>query len=225
MGGEAEGMAAAGRYLEGLTDALQASLAEINRPGLAALTNHLTSGRAVAFLGAGTSAPLYPLWHGVIAELADAARDELGDQAVRTCQAMAASNPDAVVELVRRHLGQAGYRELLRQVFRARRDPITGRTWTSVQELVARCGFAGVVTTNYDPGIVNARMAVRPFASGTGFASWTDDDALDRWRTGDMFGEDELPVLYAHGHHNQPDAMVLATTEYGRAYQASLRLR
>ena len=84
MGREAEGMAAAGRYLEGLTDALQASLAEINRPGLAALTNHLTSGRAnVTGLGAGTSAPLYPLWHGVIAELADAARDELGDQAVR----------------------------------------------------------------------------------------------------------------------------------------------
>jgi len=59
-------------------------------------------------------------------------------------------------------------------------------------------------------------------ASGTGFASWTDDDALDRWRTGSIFGEDELPVLYAHGHHNQPDAMVLAATEYRRAYAGKL---
>ena len=87
---------------------------------------------------------------------------------------------------------------------------------------MARCGFAGVLTTNYDPGIVNARMAVRPLASGTGFTSWTDDDALDRWRTGSIFGEDELPVLYAHGHHNQPDVMVLATTEYRRAYAGKL---
>jgi tetratricopeptide (TPR) repeat protein len=165
---------------------------------------------------------LYPLWHRVIAELIDAARDELSDQVVGTCQAMAATNPDAVVELVRRHLGQAGLREVLRQVFRARRDPVTGRTWTPVHELVARCGFAGVVTTNYDPGVVNARMAVRPFASATGFASWTDDDALDRWRTGDVFSGDELPVLFAHGHHNQPDAIVLATTEYRRAYAGRL---
>jgi tetratricopeptide (TPR) repeat protein len=197
-------------------------LAEINRPGLAALSDHLGSGRAVAFLGAGTSAPLYPLWLGVIAGLLEAARDELTDQVASSCQAMAASNPDAVVELVRRHIGQASFREVLRQVFRARRDAATGRTWTPVQELVARCGFSGIVTTNYDPGIVNARMAVRPFVAGTGFASWTDDDALDRWRTGDVFGGDELPVLYAHGHHNQPDAMVLATTEYRRAYAGKL---
>ena len=211
------------RYLDGLPDALRARLAEINRPGLAALTGHLNSGRVVAVLGAETSAPLYPLWNGLVAELVEAARDEMSDQAVSECQAMAAvNNLDAVVELVRRHLEQASFREVLRQVFRARRDPVTGRTWTPVQELVARCGFAGVVTTNYDPGIVNARMAVRPLASGTGFASWTDDDTLDRWRTGNIFGEDELPVLYAHGHHNQPDAIVLATTEYGRAYTGKL---
>jgi tetratricopeptide (TPR) repeat protein len=223
LGGvEVNQMTVAHRYLEGLTDGQQARLAEINRPGLAALRHHLSSGRGVAFLGAGTSAPLYPLWHDVIAVLIDVARDDLSDQVAGTCRAMAVNNPDAVVELVRRHLGQVGFREVLRQVFRARRDPVTGRTWTPVQELVARCGFAGVVTTNYDPGIVNSRMAVRPFVSGTGFASWTDDDALDRWRTGDVFGGDELPVLYAHGHHNQPDAMVLATTEYRRAYAGKL---
>src|SRR5262249_49369762 len=40
---------------------------------------------------------------------------------------------------------------------------------------------------------------------------------LDRWRTGDVFGEAELPVLFAHGQHNRPDSVVLATTEYRRA--------
>ena len=47
-------------------------------------------------------------------------------------------------------------------MFRVRRDPETGRTWTPTQELVCRCAFKAVVTTNYDPGIVDARMRVRP---------------------------------------------------------------
>ena len=78
------------------------------------------------------------------------------------------------------------------------------------------------MTTNYDPGIVDARMRVRPAASATGFLTWRDELGLDEWRTGDVFGEIELPVLYAHGQHNQPDSIVLASTEYRRAYEGKL---
>jgi tetratricopeptide (TPR) repeat protein len=87
---------------------------------------------------------------------------------------------------------------------------------------VCRCAFKAVVTTNYDPGIVNARMRVRPGASATGFTTWEDELGLDRWRTEDVFGEAELPVLFAHGQHNRPDSVVLATTEYRRAYEGKL---
>jgi tetratricopeptide (TPR) repeat protein len=210
-------------YLAGVAPESGRRLAEVNAAGDAALRKYLASGKAVAFLGAGASAPLYPLWQAVIAELIDAgvARG-LGSEAAVTCRELAGDQPDAVVELLSQHLGTAQYREALRQVFRVRRDPESGRTWTPVQELVCRCPFRAVVTTNYDPGIVDARMRVRPRASGTGFASWTDELALDRWRTGDVFGDDELPVLFAHGHHNQPDAMVLAATEYRRAYAGKL---
>ena len=52
----------------------RSELARVNGPGLAALRGYLASGEAVAFLGAGVSAPLYPLWNGLIAELVDAAR-------------------------------------------------------------------------------------------------------------------------------------------------------
>jgi tetratricopeptide (TPR) repeat protein len=65
-------------------------------------------------------------------------------------------------------------------------------------------------------------MRVRPGASATGFTTWEDELGLDRWRTGDVFGEDELPVLFAHGQHNKPDSIVLATTEYRRAYAGKL---
>ena len=126
------------------------------------------------------------------------------------------------MEIVRQQLGAASYREVLREVLRARVDPETGRSWTAVQELVCRCAFKAVVTTNYDPGIVNARMRVRPGASATGFTTWEDELGLDRWRTGDVFGEDELPVLFAHGQHNKPDSIVLAATEYRRAYAGKL---
>jgi SIR2-like domain len=197
-------------------------LARVNRPGMDALRGYLESGAAVAFLGAGASAPLYPLWNGLIGELIDAAAGRLTDAEAETCRALAASNPESVVEIVRRGLSPGVYREVLREVLRVRTDPETGRSWTPVQELVCRCAFKALVTTNYDPGIVNARMLVRPGASATGFTTWEDELGLDGWRTGDVFGETELPVLYAHGQHNRPDSIVLATTEYRRAYAGKL---
>jgi tetratricopeptide (TPR) repeat protein len=201
---------------------MEGDLERLNRPGLAALRRYLESGDAVAFLGAGASAPLYPLWNGLISELVDEASDRLSSKEMATCRALASSSPDAVVEIVRRSLGVPRFREVLRQVLRARSDPVTGRSWTDVHELVCRCPFQAVVTTNYDPGIVNARMRVRLGAAATGFMTWEDELGLDRWRTGDVFGEDELPVLFAHGQHNRPDSIVLATTEYRRAYAGKL---
>jgi hypothetical protein len=46
-------------YLGGLPADQRAMLAGVNGPGLAAVREYLVSGQAVAFLGAGVSAPLY----------------------------------------------------------------------------------------------------------------------------------------------------------------------
>jgi tetratricopeptide (TPR) repeat protein len=211
-------------YLDGVPGDVAGRLAEANRVGLAALRRYLESGEAVAFLGAGTSAPLYPLWPTLVGDLIDAAVERgMAESMAATCRAEAAGRPDAVVEIVSRHLGGVAYQGLLRELFQVRRDPQSGRTWTPVHELVCRCAFKALVTTNYDPGIVDARMRVRPRAVSTGFATWQDELRLDDWRTGDVFsGVDELPVLFAHGHHNQPDGIVLATTDYRRAYAGKL---
>ena len=209
-------------YLAGLPEPQRAALDRVNAPGLAALTGYLSAGDAVAFLGAGVSRPLYPLWDGLIGELVDAAAGRLDDTEAATCRAMARESPEEVVEIVRQQLGVAGYYGVLREVLKVRTDPETGRSWTPVQELICRCAFRAAVTTNYDPGIVDARMRIRPDASATGFLTWRDELELDEWRTGDVFGEIELPVLYAHGQHNQPDSIVLASTEYRRAYEGKL---
>jgi len=195
---------------------------QVNGPGLSALHQYLALQQAVAFLGAGISASLYPLWDGLVGQLVDAASESMSKDEASTCRALARESPEEVVEIVRRSLGTATYREVLREVLRVRTDPQTGRSWTPAQELVCRCAFKAVVTTNYDPGIVDARMRVRPGVSATGFTIWEDDPGLDRWRTGDVFGEAELPVLFAHGQHNRPDSVVLATTEYRRAYAGKL---
>jgi tetratricopeptide (TPR) repeat protein len=208
-------------YLGGLPRARAEELARVNGPGLAALRKYLGAGDAVAFLGAGASAPLYPLWNGLIEELIEAAATRLSEPEAETCRRLARESPESVAEIVRRALGPGAYRDVLRQVLRARTDPETGRSWTAVQELVCRCAFKAVVTTNYDPGILNARLLARPGAA-TGFTTWEDELGLDRWRTGDVFGEDELPVLFAHGQHNRPDSIVLAATEYRRAYAGKL---
>ena len=210
-------------YLDGLPEPERSRLAEVNAPGLARLGEYLESGEAIAFVGAGASAPLYPLWSELVGELVDEATSRMTDSEAATCRALAATSPEEVVELVRQRLRPELYREVLRRVFRVRRDPETGRTWTPTHELVARCNFRGVVTTNYDPGIVDARMRVRPAASSTGYCSWSDETSMDGWRTEDVFrGRDELPVLFAHGQHNRPEEIVLATTEYRRAYDGKL---
>ncbi|HET9656704.1 MAG TPA: SIR2 family protein [Kineosporiaceae bacterium] len=210
-------------YLAGLAGGDAARLEGVNRPGVGRLRGYLAAGDVVAFLGPGASAPLYPPPRGVIAGLVEVAVDYgLGEDQASTLRALSAQRPEAVVEVLARQLGAVRLRDVVREALRVRRDPVTGRTWTPVQEVVCRCAFTGVVTTGFDPGIVDARIRVRPGASGTGFTSWTDDLGLDRWRTGAVFADDELPVLYAHGYHARPDEVVLAASDYRRAYAGRL---
>jgi hypothetical protein len=212
-------------YLRGLSQAETALLERVNAPGLAALKKHLDSGKAVAFLGAGASAPLYPVWEHVIHELVDTAALRGLDRAkAETYRSIAKQNPDSVVELVKRQLGEAHYRETLRTMFEPRHDPASDNTFTPVHEHVCRCAFAGVVTTNYDTGIVQARWARRGTSPLGGVTTLSDETALDAWKNGDVFTQSELPVLYAHGHYNSPEHIVLATSDYRRTYAGKLSL-
>ena len=78
------------------------------------LQRYLNDGTAIAFLVSGASAPLYPLWEGLVAELIDLASDALDDDRAKTYQQMVATNPDTVVELIRQELGPLVFRETLR---------------------------------------------------------------------------------------------------------------
>jgi hypothetical protein len=64
----------AGNYFDGLREDVARRLGQANQAGLSALREYLASGEAVAFLGAGASAPLYPLWPEVVGQMIDAAQ-------------------------------------------------------------------------------------------------------------------------------------------------------
>jgi tetratricopeptide (TPR) repeat protein len=213
---------AAADYLSGLPSRAREELVRVNAQGLSALRGYLSTGSSVAFLGAGISAPLYPLWPELVCEIVDSASDKLRPWEAATCRSLATQSPEEVMEIVRQQLGPVAYRQVLREVLRTRTDPASGRSWTPSQELVCRCAFQAIVTTNYDLGIVDARMRVRSRAAVTGFMTWEDEDDLDRWRTREVFEEEELPVLFAHGQSNRPDGVVLAANEYRRAYAGKL---
>jgi hypothetical protein len=208
-------------YLAALSEDRRRELSRVNEPGLVSLRRYFSDGQATAFLGPRMSQPLYPPWPELARQLADAAADRLDSRAA-AITALAGESPDEAVEAIRRTIGGAAWRDMLRDVLRVRTDPESGRSWTPLQELTCRCAFRGVVTSNYDPGIVDARLRVRPASSATGYTTWEDELGLDRWRTGDVFGDADPPVLFAHGQHSRPDSVVLSTTDYRRAYAGKL---
>src|ERR1700761_9541849 len=84
-------------YLAGLPPEQAEQLARVNGPGLTALREYLGSRKAVAFLGAGVSAPLYPLWNGLIGELVEAASEQLTLEQAAACRAVAQDTPESAV--------------------------------------------------------------------------------------------------------------------------------
>ncbi len=179
----------------------------------------LDGGEAIGFVGAGASAGLYPLWQGLITQLADAAKARGADTATREAWLRAAKDrPDQAVRGIKQALGDGPYAAALRAIFRLRAGA-DGNQFTPVQAALMRLPFQGFVTTNFDPGLLAARLALRPGITATGYATHRDHDAVERWNTRDVFREHACPVLFAHGIYERSDTVVLGAGEYREAYR------
>src|SRR5690242_1791981 len=84
-----------------------------------ALKDSLAEGSPIAFVGAGASAPLYPLWNELIAQLADhPVREGLASDADKQhWLRIASAKPLQVAARIREKLGDPMYRALLRETF------------------------------------------------------------------------------------------------------------
>ncbi|HEY0838345.1 MAG TPA: SIR2 family protein [Azospirillum sp.] len=196
-----------------------------NRAAFDALVGTMAEGKAVAFVGAGASAGLYPLWDAFIDQLADHAvtvgKAESKDAA--RWKADRTSTPQQRVNTILRKLGEPAYRNFLRETFRDK-PGADGKRYTPVHAALLRLSVRGYVTTNYDPALDFARRDLRPDVFTTGTPTWQDDDEVHRWHTGDVF-EDECPMLWLHGYWQRPQGIVLNAGEYADAYKPGLYRR
>jgi hypothetical protein len=173
--------------------------------------------KAVAFVGAGASAPLYPLWPELIERMICRGESTGATAAdVAAWREGSSTDPQSIAQSLREKLGQGRFGNLLADIFRTRRGD-DGRTFTPVYGALLRANFAGFITTNYDPGLLEARLAIRRSCTATGFVT-SKDEFIYRWETGDIFEEDECPVLFAHGIHQRPETIVLTLEDYQTAY-------
>jgi len=192
-----------------------------NRRMFDALAGLLRAEQAIAFLGAGASAGMYPLWSQFIDQLADHAAAE-GKAEARDAarwKADKTSSPQQRVNVIVRRLGEDKYRNFLKATFGPRYHS-EGKRYTPTHAALVRLPFRGYVTTNYDPALEFARMDLRPGCLTTGTPTWQEDDEVHRWLTGDVFDEDHAcPMLWLHGYWQRPQGIVLNAGEYGQAYK------
>ena len=188
------------------------------------LTSILRDQDAIAFVGAGVSAGLYPLWGEFVDKLADhaVAEGKVEQKFADRWKADMTSTPQQRVNVILRKLGDVHYSRFLKETFGPRMGG-DGRRYTGTHAALLRLPFLGYVTTNYDPAIEFARMDLRPGCLTTGTPTWQDDDEIYRWYDGEAFKRaGDCPILWLHGSWQRPDGIVLNGAEYFAAYKPGL---
>jgi len=123
-----------------------------------------------------------------------------------------------VASQIRARLRDPLYHTFLFETFKDRTGP-GGRAYTPAHAALMRSNFKACLTTNYDPGLLEARRHLRPEIRDTGFTVWNQNFAVNRWASGDLFKTGaQCPVLFAHGHFADPAGIVLDHGSYRQAY-------
>ena len=179
----------------------------------------LATDEAIAFVGAGASSGLYPLWTELIRQLSDKVVEQgMATDKERTLWLASTTSPQQAVRGIKKALGDGPYGEELRKIF-APRLGADGNYFTPAHGLLVRLAFRGFVTTNYDRGLIAAQEKLWP-DRWTSFATWKDHDNVHRWLNGKIFHEHPYPILFAHGIYERSDTIVLGVDEYRQAYNS-----
>jgi len=186
-----------------------------NGPVLEKLYQLLEAGDAIAFVGAGASAGLWPLWdeflNGFVEhslKLGKINRDEAD-----FFKKDASKNPLETAQQLRNKLQDDRlYFEHVQETFKDRISPQTGGTFTLTHKALLQLPIHNYITLNYDAGLTNARAVLYPKAT-TSYFFWTQEEA----RRIRERGYKRL-VLHAHGRHDWADSIILTLNDYQKAY-------
>ena len=200
----------------------------LDRPGNRAvyesLIGYLRGKEAIAFVGAGASAGLYPLWPELIERLADVAvaQGRATEKDAARWKSDTSSSPQARVDAIVRKLGETALRNFLRETF-GPRSGADAKQYTPTHAALLRLPFRGYVTTNFDLALDFARAAIRAGTPSTGTPTWEDADIVHSWLTGDVFKPpNACPILWLHGSYQRAGGIVLNGGTYATAYRPGL---
>jgi hypothetical protein len=185
-----------------------------NEAALGKLYEVLDSGDAIAFVGAGASAGLWPLWDEFLKDFvdygfklgkitkpeADFFKKDISQNALETAQQL------------KKKIDDRDYFEYLQNTFKDKISPITGEAYTLTHKSLLQLPIHNYITLNYDAGLTNARSVLYPKAT-TSYYFWDQDEA----RRIIELGYKKL-VLHAHGRHDRAESIILTLNDYRKAY-------
>ena len=185
-----------------------------NEPVLQELYKLLDAEEAIAFVGAGASAGLWPLWDEFLARFVDHSLKlgKITQPEADYFKKDASQNPLETAQQLRNKIGDRDYFEYLRETFKDRTSPQTNRSFTLTHKALLQLPIHNYLTLNYDAGLTNARAALYPKAT-TSYFFWDQEEA----RRIRERGYKRL-VLHAHGRHDRADSIILTLNDYRKAY-------
>ena len=185
-----------------------------NGPVLEELYKLLESGEAIALVGAGASAALWPLWNeflqGFIAHILKSGK--INSDEAEFFLTEAPQTPVETAQQLRNKIGEQLYFEYLYETFSDKISPHTDGAFTLTHRALLQLPIHNYLTLNYDAGLTNARDGLYPKAT-TSYFFWDQEEAR-RIRDRNY----KRQVLHAHGRYDRADSIILTLDDYRRAY-------
>ena len=185
-----------------------------NEAVLEKLYKLLDAGEAIAFVGAGASAGLWPLWDEFLAGFVEYSLKlgKINNDEAHYLKNEAHQNPLETAQQLRNKTGERDYFEYLQETFQDKISPHTNAAFTLTHKALLQLPIHNYLTLNYDAGLTNARAALYPRAT-TSYFFWDQDDARNIRERGF-----KRLVLHAHGRHDRADSIILTLNDYRKAY-------
>ncbi len=201
-----------------------------NRAARDAVLALISSGEAIAFVGAGLSAPLkYPSWTDLLAKL-----NLLANRIAPFDQ------PDVVkvdvlhyAEEIKRHFESKGELPQFNNAIGREFMPRNGANCTSAHHRLAKLPFRAFVTTNYDDCLEQALNdsamdelgRARPDPGAVIKANKADRHIVSRFLRSivDDVDKHQRCVGHIHGRYNDTSNIILAASDYENAYGLVLK--
>ncbi len=186
-----------------------------NGPVLEELGNLLEAREAIALVGPGASAQLWPLGKEFLRGLIERTQQcgKLNQTEAGFIQKEAVQTPLETAQQLRNKLGDKLYFEYLQEVFSDKTSDQTGEAFTTSQQALLQLPIQNYLTLNYDAGLTNARAYLYPRAV-TSYYFWDQEEVRNILRTNGF----KRLILHAHGRYDRAGSIILTLDDFRRAY-------